>query len=92
MTIYVYPIGWTPPEEPEPVALTEQERADLKAGIKAWIDARSEPILLKKLLDKCQRNVVDYIGKHVDEGVLLDICLEIREENGYPGQVVEPQE
>jgi hypothetical protein len=91
MSIYIYPAGWTESVEPQQVVLTEQERADLKAAIKGWLDAKpgSFKIALKKLVDKCENHAVTIIGKHVSQADLVNICMEIREQNGYPVAVIE---
>ena len=58
-----------------------QEIADLKADIKAWVDARSEPIELRKLIEKCDNQIKQQKGLHISWKTYKQICLEIQAEN-----------
>lgn len=88
MTIYIYPENWEEPD-PEPVVeLTPSERATLKTRMQTYITNQAKPIALFELLQTAHDWLIEVHNKHLTDACIVEIAMEIREEWGYPGQVV----
>jgi hypothetical protein len=90
MAIYVYPENYVAPPEPEQDTLSAGERATLKTTMQNYIINKDKPILLKELVQTAHEWALNVHNKHLKTADIRAVALEIREEWGYPGQIIEP--